>query len=750
MRNPLYFLKKRRLRFDILTLFGGLLIATVLSVIFYTYSTTSRMVLLLSDDIMEKTTDAVIDRTTQFLQPPARLAEFSAKLAARGIVPFSDQDRLEGYAIQLMQAVPHIAMINIGDEAGNFLMLKRQPDGTIATKRIDRTVSPPLTTWTFRNHKQEVVKIQTSTTDTYDPRTRPWYQAAKKSGGLSWTDIYIFYTDKKPGVTTSYPLRDAGGKVLGVIGCDIEISDVSHFLKSLKIGEHGLALIFNQENELVAFPDAERLVDPGEDGVLRTVHVEEIDIPGVAAAFRQHRRGGKEKLTVTAGGRRYLASFRSFPSSFGKAWKVAVIVPEDDFIGAVRKINQHALIICLIILVFSSILIIYFSRRISKPILHIAHETDRIGAFQLDGRLELSSNIYEIQILQEAVKRMKASLRSFTRFAPEKLVQEIVVQGKEAMLGGERRGVTLLFADLRNFTRFSDATDPEEVVHLVNRHFDAMVKIIAEHGGYVVDFLGDSLFAVFGAPEFDPDHAAQAVRGAVAMQLARQRLNAQRTRQEGPALEMGIGINSGPCIVGNMGSQTRIKYGVVGQAVNMAARIETFTVGGQVLIADATYAQVQEKIVAEGPLEAAGKGLSAPLRLWEVRGLKDAPEALLPPTVPELTGLPQPLPIRLRFLTGKQIDAEVHTARLIGLSAAGAEIISDRKLEIFSSLQVQLPGGAAPPDFLDGKVVAPGNQANAYIVRFSGLEEAVAAGISRFLEEQRQAAAGANSSAAPI
>jgi adenylate cyclase len=197
-----------------------------------------------------------------------------------------------------------------------------------------------------------------------------------------------------------------------------------------------------------------------------------------------------------------------------------------------------------------------------------------------------------------------------------------VVQGKEAMLGGERRAVTLLFADLRNFTRFSDTTDPEEVVQLVNHHFDAMVRIIAEHGGYVVDFLGDSLFAVFGAPEVDPDHAVQAVRCAVAMQLTRQRLNAHWTRQETPALEMGIGINSGSCIVGNMGSLSRIKYGVVGQAVNMAARIESFTVGGQVLISDETHRLVQDVVVASGPLEAAGKGLSAPLRLWEVRGLQ--------------------------------------------------------------------------------------------------------------------------------
>lgn len=735
MKDILSFLKRRKLRVDILTIFGGLLVVTVLSVILYTYRNTSRVVLLLCDDIMEKTTDTVIDRTISFLMPAARLAEISSHIAAAGVVPLHDNDRLERYTIEVMRAFPQIAMINIGDEAGNFLMPKRLPDGTIATKKIDRTSSPPFTTWKYRNHSLEVVKIETSTTDRYDPRTRPWYKAAKEAGRLCWTDIYIFYTDQKPGVTTSYPVVDAQGNILGVIGCDIEISSLSLFLKSLKIGENGLAFIFNKQEELVAFPDITRLVEAGEDGMLRPVNVEEIDMPSIAAAFRQHRRLGREKLTIETEGERYLASFSNFPPSFGKEWKVAVIVPEDDFIGVVKRINISVLIICLMILGLSSILIVFFSRRISKPILRLAEETDRIGKFQLEGQLQLRSNIYEIQILQEAVKRMKASLRSFTRFAPQQLVEEIVVQGKEAMLGGERREVTVLFADLRNFTRISDNTEPERVVHLLNHHFDAMVSIIAEHGGYVVDFLGDNLFAVFGAPEINLENAPKAVKCAVNMQLTRQQLNAQLIQQGLPALEMGIGINSGSCVVGNMGSQTRIKYGVVGQAVNLAARIESFTVGGQVLISDMTHRLVQEDVIAAGPLEVSGKGVRAPICLWEVRGLEGVPNMLLSPTVPELTALPRPIPLRLRFLRGKQIDTEVHEARLISLSPAGAEIITDWKLEAFSSLQMQLPCFPEQHEFVDGKVVGRGKLENAYVVRFSGLDESMSAGVTLFIKD---------------
>ena len=732
MKDLFSFLKRRKLRVDILTIFGGLLVLTVLSVILYTYLNTSRVVLMLCEDIMGKTNNLVIDKPSRYLMPAAELAKISSHIVTAGVIPFQDKARLERYAMEVMQAYPQIAMINIGDENGNFLMPKRLADGTIATKIIDRTVSPPLTTWKYYNHSLKVVKVETSTTDRYDPRTRPWYKAAKKTKRLCWTNIYIFFTDQKPGVTTSYPVVGAGGKVLGVIGCDIELSDLSLFLKSLKIGRTGFAFIFNNQ-EVVAFPDTAKLVDYGEDGVLRPVYLEDLGLDNVTAALRQYRRLGKPKLTVESGGKRYLASFSSFPPSFGKPWKVGVIVPEDDFIGAVKKINRRALIACLMVLVLSSILIILFSRRISKPILRIAEETDNIGKFQLDGQLQLKSNIYEIQTLLAAIDRMKASLRSFTRFAPEQIVREVVVKGQEAMLGGERREVTLLFSDLRNFTRFSEQTRPEEVVSLLNTHFDNMVQIINRHHGFVVDFLGDSLFAVFGAPGREPDHARQAVSCAIDMQLTRTRLNSESAAANLPPLEMGIGINTGPCVVGNMGSIMRIKYGVVGHAVNLASRLESFTVGGQVLISESTRQAIAGQFELLGPLETHAKGVESAIQLWEVRGIPNKPDKTLPPTVPGLARLAQPIQVHIRLIAGKQVSSVPYEGRLLQLSPAGAELETKLDLDTFTSLQVEIPGDTEKSFLIDAKVVAAGQPKSSYVVRFTGTDEVTAEALKSWL-----------------
>jgi adenylate cyclase len=734
MNKVLSIFTRRSLRVDILTAFGGLLLITVLVVIFYFYRNSSRVVLMLSGDLMEQTTQAVINRSVSFLTPIVDLTEMSSHLAGSDVLPLSNLPRLEYYAIQTVRTYPQISQFFVGDRQGNFLMANQQPHGVVATKYINRSQRPPITTWKYWDKNLHIVKTETNTLDTFDPRLRPWYRGASQNRRLYLTDLYIFYTGEKPGITVSSPILDSKGKVSGVVGSDIDLNGLSTFLKSLRIGKHGLAFIINEKNELVAFPDPTRIIDrQAEDGVLRTVYLGELEIPSITAAFKQHRLSGADRVTVDVAGQKYLATFRAFPPSFRKPWQVGVVVPEADFIGTVEKINRNVLLISLAILVVATLLVVLLSRSISKPILQLASETERIRNFQLDGQFGLETHISEIQQLQAAIDRMKASLRSFTRFAPEKIVREVVIKGQETLLGGERREVTLLFSDLRNFTRFSEQTKPEEVVHILNTHFDKMVQLINQHNGFVVDFLGDALFAVFGAPERDPEHARQAVLCAIDMQLARHRLNAALNQARLPPMEMGIGINTGPCVVGNMGSLIRIKYGVVGHAVNLASRLESFTVGGQVIISESTRQAVGDQFVVAGPLEATAKGVDSAIRLWEVRGIANQEDKTLPPTVPGLTRLARPIPVRIRLIAGKQISPMAYEARLLQLSPAGAELETKLDLEAFASLQVELPGTSRKSYLIDGKVVGAGELESAYIVRFTGMDETASQALNRRL-----------------
>jgi adenylate cyclase len=419
-----------------------------------------------------------------------------------------------------------------------------------------------------------------------------------------------------------------------------------------------------------------------------------------------------------------------------------VAVPDEAFMGPVYANRRAALVIALAGLVLAVTAGVLVSTSIARSLGGATRTLDRIARFELEGAAMPQSVLREVTQLEDAVGRVTASLRSFSRYAPEEIVREVVVSGREAMLSGTRREVSVLFSDLRGFTGFAERLRREEVVAILNDHFGLLVGIIARHGGFVVDFLGDAVFTVFGAPRPDADHVEHAVRCGIEMQRARTAQNEQNRTRGWPPMEMGVRIDTGAAVVGNMGSPRRIKYGVVGNIVNVAARIETFTVGGQVLVSDATRQALDDRLVADGPFEAEGKGVGAVIRLWEVLALQGDTPLAVPSQVRDLAVLHPPIEARVRLFLGKQIDRQTHLARLHRLGAGGGELESDAPLAVFDALQVLLPiatGGDAS-EILDGKVIAFSEHEGAQtaLVRFTGIDWDTQARIEAFARRDRE------------
>jgi adenylate cyclase len=175
-----------------------------------------------------------------------------------------------------------------------------------------------------------------------------------------------------------------------------------------------------------------------------------------------------------------------------------------------------------------------------------------------------------------------------------------------------------------------------------------------------------------------------------------------------------------------MGSNRRIKYGVVGHVVNVADRIETFTVGGQVLVATPTRQALGDRLVVDGPMNAEGKGVGSALVLWEVQALRGERELALPSPVRDLAVLDPPIPAQVRLILGKQLDRTIYPARLHRLGAGGAEVESEAPLGVFSALQVVLPIPTrdAPVLAVDAKVITMSAQAEARtaLAAFAGVD----------------------------
>lgn len=312
-------------------------------------------------------------------------------------------------------------------------------------------------------------------------------------------------------------------------------------------------------------------------------------------------------------------------------------------------------------------------------------------AAELMVELEEARELLEAQ--NQQLEQHNAFIRqTFGRYLTNDVVKSLLESPKALQLGGERRKVTLVMTDLRGFTSMSGRLAPEQVVMMLNRYLGKMIEVIQHYQGTIDEFIGDAIFIIFGAPMQRQDDAERAVACALAMQLAMDHVNAQNRADGLPEVEMGIGIHTGEVVVGNIGSDIRAKYGVVGSAVNLTARIESYTVGGQVLISEAMRQEVGPLVQVGERLEVEAKGIDRPITIYDVRRVDGAFNLALPEMIAKLVDLPQAVPFQYTILEGTHMREEFYTGHLVKLSAKAAEVRTYQALEPWSNLKMKLSG----------------------------------------------------------
>ncbi len=210
---------------------------------------------------------------------------------------------------------------------------------------------------------------------------------------------------------------------------------------------------------------------------------------------------------------------------------------------------------------------------------------------------------------------------AFVRYTSPQIADYVLNTPGGENQGGSSREVSILFADLRGSTALSTTVPAGRLVDMLNRFFEKMVEVINRRRGTVIEFLGDCTFAVFGAPADDPDHALHAVSCAVEMQNAMREVNEMNRVGGDPELHIGIGVHTGVCVVGNIGSRNKMKYGCVGESVNLAARIESLAVGEEVLISEYTASRISAPIEIQSSREFLPKGAKEPMNALQVAGI---------------------------------------------------------------------------------------------------------------------------------
>ncbi|MGQ9688835.1 MAG: adenylate/guanylate cyclase domain-containing protein [Desulfobaccales bacterium] len=315
---------------------------------------------------------------------------------------------------------------------------------------------------------------------------------------------------------------------------------------------------------------------------------------------------------------------------------------------------------------------------------------------------------------------------TFGRYVTKEVVQRLLESEEALALGGETREVTILMSDLRCFTALTADMTPEGIIALLNRYLEKMIEILVDYRAVIDEIQGDGILAFFGAPELLPDHPAQAVACAVAMQAAMDEINARNAADGLPHLEMGIGISSGAVVVGNIGSELRTKYSAVGSPVNFASRIEGLATAGQVLISADTYARVQNLVETGEVMQVHMKGIPGRVSLYEVRGLGPPYNLKLKERRDALVELPEPPTVNLDRIRHKVVISTVESAKLTHLSETRAVVLFEGELAEWEDVRLNFPatGGKEPSSRLYGKVTSlepEGHGLTKALVRFTSV-----------------------------
>jgi adenylate cyclase len=400
-------------------------------------------------------------------------------------------------------------------------------------------------------------------------------------------------------------------------------------LKSIRITENTQTYILDTNGDIVVSTGADNGYTIEKNNLIKQ-NVLSADGQAVKQAFKifTAEKNHQFEFTHKETAESYLVQFTELPNFHEKKWTVLTLAPESDFLIGLNEINRRLIVYGGLVSLLLACLTYGLSRQISRPIELLANDIRDLLDFN-PSRKVINSKIFEINILSSSVNRLRNTLRAFTTYVPQDLVNDLLRSGNEIELGGESRYLTILFTDLQGFSSISEVTPSRELMKLVSAYLALVTYAVKEECGTVDKFIGDSVMAFWGAPLLNQNHAYHACVAAVKSQRRMVALNLQLTKEGLPPLTVRIGIHSDAVLVGNIGSPTRMSYTVMGDGVNIAARLEGINkdFSTSICISHATYKEAGERLWTRPVDVITVKGRKGEIPIYELLAIRgDDPE----------------------------------------------------------------------------------------------------------------------------
>lgn len=439
---------------------AGLQFVAVTIVVFSSYVTSEKVLLEHARHLLNDVGSNAIEHSKGFLKPARGAAELATRLAENQVVASDNFQLLEKLLFQQLQLSPQFSGVFYGDEAGNFVYVMRSDGpGPFRSKIVRRDGEARVTDLIWRDDNYAITEQRLDPADTYDPRTRLWYQKAYQERKSIWTDPYIFFTSQTPGITAASPVFDAEKQIKGVVGVDIGIDAISDFLSHLNIGENGTALIVNSNGDVIAHPDQSLLRIQNADGTYRFANIGELGDPMARAAFdalESNAAVSADQQTSSRyqfEGATYVATVMPFISE-ELPWTIVVYAPEDDFTGQIKANRTQNIWIAAGIAVMSGVFGLVLANYIHKPVRAFAVRASLVSQGEIAASEPLPKTYRELEranetLVQEIAQR-KASETEYGRtFELSSRGMAQIQAGSGKILRANARFASMLGYDMR-------------------------------------------------------------------------------------------------------------------------------------------------------------------------------------------------------------------------------------------------------------------------------------------------------------
>lgn len=497
----------------------------------------------------------------------ARAAHSSIRtLFLQNVLDTREADKREFVFLSQLQSQASISWIAFGWPDGSFFAAHKLGDGHLEMMEISKTDHPGQRRIDEYGVIPGDIEFETRRFEPTDFSVvdQTWFKTGMGASAPQWFRVLDHPTGPRPSIAFAGPI-DVYQERQGVLAVMIEYTRLARFLAQLEVGRTGTAFILDDSGELIAAPDKEA-------DELHPAHSRMEMLPLARMALTEagkegHKDAWRRRLSLGGAAHEVALTPLPFPG-----WSLATVIPEAEFLGPVETTLRRLIVGLAVGALLAALLSAMLARSvIAAPLARVVGEIRHVESFSLDQVRRHPSRVAEIESLSGAIAEMAAGLSAFRKFIPADLVRSLLRQGVEAKPGGAIQDLTVMFIDVAGFTGLSERMG-DRVVPLLSRYLDVVSEVIDSHGGTIDKFIGDAVMAFWGAPTAQAEHALLCCRAALGCRKA---IEAAGVNDDnGHPLQIRIGINSGRMLVGNIGSELRLNYTVIGDSVNVASRLE--------------------------------------------------------------------------------------------------------------------------------------------------------------------------------